>query len=107
LPSTTDGKTTKGQDVFVPWVLSKSSSKATGNQECEDADGQVFNRYYHMFATGELNELAREAAISLGLEVAVRPTSSNNTPEARRGVEIIRDGWERSNWYIEMERWVV
>lgn len=56
-----------------------------------------------MFASGELEALAREAAAALGLEVAPRPSSGNT----RKGMEIVRSGWERSNWYIEIKRWQV
>lgn len=93
LPSTDEGGSTKGQDVFVPWVLSKSPA----------SDAKVFDRYYHMFASGELEELARDAAAALGLEVASRPSSCGS----HRGIEIVRSGWERSNWYIEMKRWEI
>lgn len=37
------------QDVLVPWMLTKGT---------KDADNvPVYNRYYHLFKEGELNEL--------------------------------------------------
>ncbi|KAJ7755039.1 S-adenosyl-L-methionine-dependent methyltransferase [Mycena maculata] len=75
-----------GQDVFVPWVLS-------------DDKKQVFNRYYHMFADGELATLAAAAAEELDLVVG--PPRG----QSLKGVEIVQDGWERSNHYVELRRW--
>ncbi|KAJ6455708.1 S-adenosyl-L-methionine-dependent methyltransferase [Mycena sanguinolenta] len=80
------GSSGAGQDVFVPWVLS-------------DDKTQVFNRYYHMFDEGELAGLVNLAAEELGL--AVGPSSSSHL----KGVEIVQDGWERSNHYVELRRW--
>ena len=107
-----------GQDVFVPWVLSTSAqSKGTTKADAaSDLTSQhfaksspseepvVFNRYYHMFARGELVELVRSAAKGLRLQVSSRPeTGSVGT----RGVEIVQDGWERSNYYVELKNWQV
>jgi len=58
-------------------------------------------------AAGELDQLAREAAFALGLQVAARPTLPGEPSVRRKGLEIIRSGWERSNWYIEMKRWAL
>jgi len=87
----------------VPWVLSKELSAAAksltggGTQE-----PQVYNRYYHMFAKGELPGLVIEAAAELGLQVGSRP---EDLPKDRRGIEIVQDGWERSNYYVELKLW--
>ena len=59
-----------------------------------------------MFVSGELEELAREAAATLGLEVATHPTSGGDLG-IRKGIEIVRSGWERSNWYIELKCWEI
>lgn len=59
-----------GQDVFVPWTT---------------ADGKVYNRYYHMFAQGELSALVQQAADEVGERISV-----------------VQDGWERSNYYVEV-----
>ncbi|KAF8582649.1 S-adenosyl-L-methionine-dependent methyltransferase [Ramaria rubella] len=108
LPSIRDGKHNKGQDVFVPWILSESPAKTSLPQGSPDhGDARVFNRYYHMFASGELEELAREAAFAMELEVAPRPDLAIDSSTTRKGVEIVRCGWERSNWYIEMKRWKI
>jgi tRNA (uracil-5-)-methyltransferase TRM9 len=81
------GSSGEGQDVFVPWVLS-------------DDKTQVFNRYYHMFDEGELAGLVALAAQELGLVIG--PPGS---PGSLKGVEIVQDGWERSNHYVELRRW--
>ncbi|KAJ7172607.1 S-adenosyl-L-methionine-dependent methyltransferase [Mycena filopes] len=76
-----------GQDVFVPWVLAEDST-------------QVYNRYYHMFDEGELAALVTHTAGGLGLVVG--PTTSESS---LKGVEIVQEGWERSNHYVELRRW--
>ncbi|KAJ7285716.1 S-adenosyl-L-methionine-dependent methyltransferase [Mycena rebaudengoi] len=86
----TDSASNEGQDVFVPWVLSDAAAEKP----------QVFNRYYHMFAEGELSSLVVLAAEELGLVVGP-PVDGTS----QRGVEILQDGWERSNHYVELRRW--
>lgn len=114
-----------GRDVFVPWVLTSQAPKqktkprskrpkqsTAGDVELpkevedvpEEAQPKIFNRYYHMFAQGELSTLVREAAQEMGLEVASELASSNSS-KRRRGVHIVEDGWERSNYYVELRRW--
>ncbi|KAF7295040.1 Trna methyltransferase [Mycena indigotica] len=80
---TTDSS--QGQDVFVPWVLS-------------DDQNRIFNRYYHMFADGELEELVITAAGEIGLYVG---------QGRQEGIEIVQQGWERSNHYVELRRYRV
>jgi tRNA (uracil-5-)-methyltransferase TRM9 len=55
-----------------------------------------------MFADGELVSLVRSAADKMGLEILPPPEKSSGT---RLGVEIFREGWERSNYYVELRRW--
>ncbi|KAL0071485.1 tRNA methyltransferase, has a role in tRNA modification [Marasmius tenuissimus] len=81
-----------GSDVFVPWVMA-------GKPEAQD---QVLNRYYHMFAAGELEALVAEAAQQTGL-----PVGPASTESGRKGVEVLQSGWERSNHYVELRRWEV
>ncbi|EAU88252.2 hypothetical protein CC1G_03924 [Coprinopsis cinerea okayama7 len=92
-----EGEAKTGRDVVVPWVLSKTHS-GEGSPKAE----QVYNRYYHMFAKGELRELVIAAASDMGLEIGPKPTSQGGRVE---GVEIVQDGWERSNYYVELHRW--
>jgi tRNA (uracil-5-)-methyltransferase TRM9 len=70
---------------------------------------QVFNRYYHMFAEGELAELVRSAAGDLGIHIGPIPdqmlSSGLRTEWKGRGLEIVQDGWERSNYFIELRCW--
>ncbi|PPQ72092.1 hypothetical protein CVT24_008379 [Panaeolus cyanescens] len=91
----------QGKDVVVPWVLSKQLSKASVT-DAQSTEPQVFNRYYHMFAKGELPLLVREAAEELGLRVGV---ASKDLEDKLRGVEVVQDGWERSNYYVELRLW--
>jgi len=89
-----------GQDVVVPWVLSKQAESTTnGGENGEPGQERVLNRYYHMFSRGELVGLVREAAKDLDMLVGP-PTST-----ARKGLEIVQDGWERSNYYVELRCW--
>jgi len=86
--------TLAGQDVFVPWVLSKQHTDAENKDE-----SQVLNRYYHLFSKGELGSLVSDAASELGLRIGLPEDS------VAAGVEISQDGWERSNYYVELRRW--
>lgn len=88
----TDGKSTTGQDVVVPWVLSE-----------QGGGGGVFNRYYHMFARGELVGLVHDAVNELGRQLG-SPSPSKDSPVSR-GVDVVQDGWERSNYYVELRCW--
>ena len=105
---------TTGEDVFVPWVLS-TSTKSKGTTEAgitsfpqhyvrgnSSEEPMIFNRYYHMFARGELVELVRCAAHELGLQVGPCPEAGSI---GTRGVEIVQNGWERSNYYVELKSW--
>jgi tRNA (uracil-5-)-methyltransferase TRM9 len=95
-----------GQDVFVPWVLSERKVKGkigSGDLAAQSTDrSTVYHRYYHMFADGELMSLVRSAADKMGLEILPPPEESSGT---RLGVEIFQEGWERSNYYVELRRW--
>lgn len=107
-----EGDGSSGQDVFVPWVMSQQTTMrnkthqpvaetASTQDDARPADVSVYNRYYHMFAKGELTKLVKEAAEGMGLIVG--PLTANVTNKL--GCDVIRDGWERSNYYIELRRW--
>ena len=115
-----DPHPTTGEDVFVPWVMSQQQHNAKGKFKGDvtssaaskqnvsvvptlAAEAPIYNRYYHMFAKGELEQLTVQAAEELGLIVGSRENASN---ERCRGVEIIQEGWERSNYYVELRRWI-
>ncbi|KAI0079903.1 S-adenosyl-L-methionine-dependent methyltransferase [Panus rudis PR-1116 ss-1] len=101
-----------GQDVFVPWVMTsqtrskpkknveKRPSQAQPSLEADNAEAKVFNRYYHMFAQGELRQLVCDAAQGMGLSIGPKSDISTGM-----GIEIVQDGWERSNYYVELHRW--
>ena len=118
----------QGQDVFVPWVLTspqapKPKTKVKRRHDLEDAETEsqppsssnragddaqeprVYNRYYHMFARGELLQLVHEAAQKLDLRVGEPPTQDGGQDTKRQGLEVVQDGWERSNYYVELRRW--
>ncbi|KAF9477351.1 S-adenosyl-L-methionine-dependent methyltransferase [Pholiota conissans] len=93
-----------GKDVVVPWVLSKELSKSSTSSK-QIAGPQVYNRYYHMFAKGELLRLVLEAAAELQLQVGSRPKAEDAVQNDTRGIEVVQDGWERSNYYVEVRLW--
>jgi tRNA (uracil-5-)-methyltransferase TRM9 len=99
LAETTSNDGPRGQDVFVPWAYSEPKSS---QPEAKAGEPQVFNRYYHMFADGELPGLVHEAAGLLGLNVG-EPQSDGDPGDC--GVQIVQNGWERSNYYMELVRW--
>lgn len=92
-----------GKDVVVPWVMSKQPGPAGNNGTQQTNEPQVFNRYYHMFAKGELCGLVQEAIKELGMQVG-RSMSTSDLPVVC-GVDVVQDGWERSNYYVELRRW--
>ena len=57
-----------------------------------------------MFAQGELRGLVEDAACQLDLLVG-SPDEVDEAIAKRRGLEIVVDGWERSNYYVELRRW--
>jgi len=91
-----------GKDVVVPWVLSKELGMREKQPSEKDKEPQIFKRYYHMFAKGELSGLVTEAAKESGLRVGPEPESGD---ENLIGIEIVQDGWERSNYYVELRLW--
>lgn len=91
---------------------SKNSTNGirTNVTEMSTADQpEVFNRYYHMFAGGELAELVRSAASDLGLHVGSYLDGAGDKgpgpPTGRKGLEIVQDGWEKSNYFVELRCW--
>lgn len=102
IPQDSSDRSGVGKDVVVPWVLSKQNTVSANDASCESQEGcQIYNRYYHMFAKGELRSLVSEAAA--GLDILVGTASGQE--RLCQGVEIVQDGWERSNYYVELRRW--
>lgn len=104
------GSKSGGRDVFVPWVIpvqgqdrkrQTRTEQDSGRDDAQSNDVPVYNRYYHMFAKGELRRLAFEAADGMGLIVG----SPNTSVRDKQGCEIVQDGWECSNYYVELRRW--
>ena len=107
-----DGEpSTSGQDVFVPWSIAtgRVRSEATKAEEAAnnapETTPEVVQRYYHMFAKGELGQLVQVAAQDMGLKVGPPPTNQVEGVEHVKGFEVVASGWERSNYYIELRRW--
>ncbi|KAJ8598002.1 hypothetical protein M405DRAFT_855277 [Rhizopogon salebrosus TDB-379] len=106
-----DPQPTTGEDVFVPWVMSQNqctpkgdvTSSAPSKRDTPVVETPVYNRYYHMFANGELKQLTIQAAEELGLVVGPPENASNG---GCRGIKIVQEGWERSNYYVELRHWV-
>lgn len=102
--NTEDSPSPSGTDVFVPWVMSpqgparSQATKQPLRNSGTNVEVPIYHRYYHMFAKGELTRLTCEVAQGMGLIVGP-------PEEGRRGIEIIQDGWERSNYYVELRCW--
>lgn len=73
-------------------------------EQSQNVPPDPIRRYYHMFSKDELRELVQSAAQELGLKVGP-PPSNDVKVESTEGVEIVMSGWERSNYYIELQRW--
>ena len=58
-----------------------------------------------MFAKDELRGLVQLAAQATGLVVDSPTLNEVEKARATDGVEIVANGWERSNYYIELRRW--
>lgn len=83
------------QDVLVPWSMSEFSGKkeeekeegknnhVEGEPESKriKKDESAYQRYYHLFKKGELDELVKEA-----------------------GGTILESGYDRDNWYIKFQK---
>jgi tRNA (uracil-5-)-methyltransferase TRM9 len=100
------------QDVLVPWVHSASSttnSQAELTQSDTRLNPKVFQRYYHLFGPSELSVLlcqaAKELGLQLGAAVPARVQPFPHDMERTKGMEIIQEGWERSNYYVEVCLW--
>jgi len=76
---------------------------------------QIYQRYYHFFASGELRSLTLSAARSLNLSIGPPPLEAHQVAtenalvkaDAVRGIQIVNEGWERSNYYLEAKLWEV
>lgn len=105
-----------GMDVFVPWVTSQQGALChkdtkhhaeTFHNDNKDTvassrnHGIMYDRYYHLFGKGELRRLVQEAAADMGLVLG----SPGLLDACKAGCEIVQDGWERSNYYVELRRW--
>lgn len=74
-------------------LQSNVASSAAGPPVVHDAP--VYNRYYHVFRSGELESLVTDAAATLS--AVHRRTSSSHT----EAVDVVCEasGWERGNWW--------
>ncbi|SPO23953.1 uncharacterized protein UTRI_03512_B [Ustilago trichophora] len=75
--------------------LSSSSTAAPTVEQATDSR-PVYNRYYHMFRTGELEALVADAAASMAAVHHRRGSAAR-----AESVEVVREagGWERGNWW--------
>ncbi|GMM33683.1 tRNA (carboxymethyluridine(34)-5-O)-methyltransferase [Saccharomycopsis crataegensis] len=73
------------QDILVPWVLQKNKKKKNRNDEdqegTQEEEPETKMRYYHLYKKGELEENAEAA-----------------------GAEVVRNGYERDNWWAVIKR---
>ncbi|EGG11000.1 uncharacterized protein MELLADRAFT_76777 [Melampsora larici-populina 98AG31] len=90
-----DEKKDKIQDVFVPWVT----------QDPSTSQPVTFNRFYHLFKEGELNDLIHQAATVVGLTHVPQNQLSNVTSvqDSQNTYRILNHGYEADNWWVEVE----
>lgn len=63
------------QDVMVPWVM-KTGKQDLGNGEKSEPKEMTFQRYYHLYRSGELEDDIKAA-----------------------GGEVLQSGYEKDNWW--------
>lgn len=63
------------QDVMVPWVM-KTGRRELENGEVKQAEEKTYQRYYHLYRSGELEECIRSA-----------------------GGQVLESGYEKDNWW--------
>jgi tRNA (uracil-5-)-methyltransferase TRM9 len=68
------------QDVMVPWVM-KTGTQEMSNGEVSKPTEKTFQRYYHLYRSGELGEDIRSA-----------------------GGEVLQSGYEKDNWWAVATR---
>lgn len=78
------------QNVLVPWQLQnhftlKNESTESNEQESENPQNTVYQRFCHVYCEGELENLA------------------NRVP----GCRVLESGYDKSNWYICFEKYIV
>ncbi|KAL2314769.1 tRNA (carboxymethyluridine(34)-5-O)-methyltransferase [Schizosaccharomyces pombe] len=73
------------QDVYVPWILKRQYEYPNAKPEelkgHDPAENIAYQRYYHLFRKGELNELVETA-----------------------GGSILEHGYDRDNWWVIAEK---
>ena len=89
--------------MFVPWTLPTTNPALADIAKVQDPP-TVFQRYYHMFDKGELRDLVCAAAAEIGIieRSEVQERSSAKSSEKMCSLEFVQDGWERSNFFVEL-----
>ena len=87
------------QDTLVPWSMPRkyqhsehrSSIDTEEDGAVEASKNQIYQRYYHVFVKGELEDLLMNTIQMIQIS---DPLASKMT------VHIEQSGYERDNWYI-------
>lgn len=88
------------QDVFVPWTTSQQADAA----DEEPAQPRTLNRYYHLFRSGELQDLVRQAAEALNLRYVPYGEDGDRFSSSGCGwVKVVKEGYEADNHFVECE----
>lgn len=87
-------------------------SELSDSHQPSNTTPQIFQRYYHLFADSELLDLTTRAASELGIVVGDISTPNEEgkvgdggDDDIVCGMEIVKTGWERSNYYLEARMW--
>ena len=69
------------QDVLVPWIVKGSRKRGGKGPAGTTSDDTTYRRFYHLYASGELEEDVRSAC-----------------------GKIVESGYERDNWWVVCQR---
>jgi len=74
----------------------------------EEEPPRVYQRYYHLFKAGELQDLLATACEEEGFEFIPfsDPEEGVEVGEGRKWVKVVKQGWDRDNWFCEVQRGV-
>ncbi|KAL7414551.1 hypothetical protein BDY24DRAFT_385611 [Mrakia frigida] len=100
-PSTTEDSTP------APAPPPPSTDTPTTDLPLDEEPPRVYQRYYHLFKSGELQDLLASACEEEGFSFL--PFSEDGEVEEEEGVEgkwvqIVKQGWDRDNWFCEIRR---
>ena len=90
----------------VPVVEEPKVEEAKAVEVVEEPP-RVYQRYYHLFKSGELQGLLRTACEEEGWTFLPFEEGKAGGEGAKgRWVEVVQEGWDKDNWFCEVRRGV-